>query len=257
MEMFVLLDALWRAKANIFTVIMPYYPYARQDRRKGEITNRTAVTAQLFPRLLQCAADKIPHACIVEPHDQHVEGFCPFPVDIIPVLHLFIKPLSALIPELEKASAASPDRGGYDRTTVVATLMQTPEGVSLINKRRLRPGESKAVQFTGDVHGRDVVTVDDMIDGAGSMVESVRILKEQGAKRVIACAVHGLLSGQALERIMTCDVEKVIVTDTLEHRPEVLACPKIQVISVAHLIASAIQILATGESVRDLGRPEP
>ncbi|HPN15139.1 MAG TPA: ribose-phosphate pyrophosphokinase [bacterium] len=254
MAILALLDALRRANAKIETLVLPYIPYARQDRRKGERTDRTAITAELFPRLLTCAAPQLPHVCALEPHDVHIEGFFQCPFDRIPVIHEFVHPIKEIYRGSDKIVVVSPDRGGWERVSALATMLGTEQPIAWIDKRRLKPGEAKAHQLVGEVADCDAVLVDDMIDTAGSMCEAARIMREEGARRVIACVVHGLFSGPALERIQNSDFEQVLVTSSVEQRPEVLACDKIRAIPVGGLLAKAIQRHVAGESLRELGK---
>lgn len=255
-ETLVLLDALKRADAKIDALILPYLPYARQDRRRGEETDRTAITAELFAQLLACAAP-FRRVCCVEPHDVHIEGFFHCPFDRIPVIHVFVKPILELFTNPERICVVSPDRGGWERASALATALQSPRPIAWIDKRRLGPGKAKAHQLVGEVRDLDVALIDDMIDTAGSLCESVSILQEHGARRILACAVHGLFSGQALERLAQSGIETIFVTSSVEQRPEARAQKMIRVIPIGNLLAQAIHRLMAGESLRTLGRPRP
>lgn len=254
-ETLVLLDALRRADAEIEALILPYLPYARQDRRKGEVTDRTAITAELFARLLNCTAP-LRRVCAVEPHDVHIEGFFQCPFDRIPVLQVFVEPVLKIFTDPERICVVSPDRGGWERASAFATALQTPRPIAWIDKRRPRPGEAKAHQLVGEVKGLDVVLMDDLIDTAGSLCESAAILERHGAARTLACAVHGLFSDQAVERIEKSGIERIFVSSSVKQKPVVLANQRFQVIPLGDLLAQAIHRLLEGESLRSLGHPK-
>jgi len=255
MQTLVLLDALNHAGADIEALILPYSPYARQDRRKGRTTNRTAITARLFAKFLTCAAPC--PVCVVEPHTTYIEGFHDCLVDSIPVLHVFVEPVRRLLPDANKICVVSPDKGGVDRASALATHLQTPNPTAFIDKRRTAPNQAKALQVVGEIKGLDVVIVDDMIDTAGSLDEAVNILLKAGAGRIVVCAVHGLFSGPAVERIQNSRAERVFITSSVAQKPAALACDKIQVIPIGGLLARAIHRLMAGESLRGLSPSKP
>lgn len=254
METFVLLDALNRADANVDVLLLPYFPYARQDRRKGEKTDRTAISAVLFVALLKVAAP-IGRVCAVEPHDAHIEGsFFRPSFDRVPVIHLFAEHVKWLCPDTDSIVVVSPDRGGWERASALASAIGTPRPIAWVDKRRPAPGEVKVHQLIGDVKDMDVVIVDDMIDTAGSLVKAAEVLTEQGAKKIVACAVHGLFNRDAIKRIEHSRIERVIVTNSVEQKPAAISCRKIRVIPIGELLAQAVRILETGESLRSLGK---
>jgi ribose-phosphate pyrophosphokinase len=253
MEMFVLLDALKRADAEIEVLILPYLPYARQDRRRGETTDRTAITAELFARFLNQAASC--RVCVVEPHTVYIEGFFDSPVDRIPVIHEFVPHIKQAFTETEKICVVSPDRGGWERASALANMLGTPHAIAWIDKRRTAPGEAKALQLVGEVKDLDAVLIDDMIDTAGSLCEAAETLHKEGARRILVCAVHGLFSGTALDKIGQSSVERIIVTSSVLQGQEVMKHPKIEVIPIGYLLAQAIHRLMAGESLRTLGKP--
>ncbi len=253
METFVMLDALKRADAKIDVLLLPYLPYARQDRRKGKATHRTSITAVLFAELLSKAAT-LNRVCAVEPHDVRIEGFFSCPFDSIPVIHLFVPYVKRLFPDMTNVCAVSPDRGGVERASILATYLGTPLPMAWIDKRRLAPGLAKAQQLVGDVRGRDVVMIDDMIDTAGSLIEAATMIADHGARRILACGVHGLFNGPAYDRIATSPIERVFVTSSLSPRCPTQSCAKIEVIPLGDLLAHAIHCLTSGESLRSLGK---
>jgi ribose-phosphate pyrophosphokinase len=254
MELFVLLDAIKRADAKIEILLLPYLPYARQDRRRGKETDRTAITAALFAHLIDTVAP-YRRGCFVEPHDDRIQGFFKRPFERIPVIHTFVEPILSIFDNPDKIVVVSPDRGGFERASALATMLGTPHAIAWVDKRRTGPGEARALQLIGEVKDLDAVLVDDMIDTAGTLCEAVNKLREEGARRIVVCAAHGLFNGNALERIETCGLEKIFVTSSVAQKPETLACGKVKVIPIGALLASAIHRLLAGESLRALGKP--
>jgi len=255
METLVLLDALKRADAEIEALILPYLPYARQDRRKGETTDRTSITSALFADMLACAAPC--RVYVVEPHAICIEGFFAGPMDRIPVIHVFVEPLRRRLTDPQKICVVSPDRGGWERASALATLLGTSHPIAWIDKRRSAPGKAKAYQLVGDVAGLDVVLVDDMIDTAGSICQALTVLKEADARRLLVCAVHGLFSHPALERLSQSPVEHIFVTSSVAQKSAVLDSPLIEVVPIGGLLASAVDHFMAGESLRTLNQITP
>lgn len=252
-ELFVLLDALKRADAKIEVLILPYLPYARQDRRRGKDTDRTAITAALFAHLLDEVAP-YRRGCFVEPHDARIEGFFKRPFERIPVIHVFADPILKIFDDPGKIVAVSPDRGGFERASALATMLGTPHPIAWVDKRRTGPGEAKALQLVGEVKDLDAVLIDDMIDTAGTLCEAVDKLREEGARRIVVCAAHGLFNGQAIERIEKSGLERIFVTSSVAQKPAALNCRKITTIPIGGLLAGAIHRLLAGESLRELGK---
>lgn len=254
MELFVLLDALTRADAKIEIVIIPYLPYARQDRRRGKDTDRTAISAALFAHLLDRVAP-YRRGCFVEPHDARIEGFFKRPFERIPVIHVFVEPIRRVFDDSEKIVVVSPDRGGFERASALAGMLGSPHPIAWVDKRRTGPSEAKALQLVGEVKDLDAVLIDDMIDTAGTLCEAVTKLREEGARRIAVCAVHGLFNGTALERIGQSDIDRIFVTSSVAQKPGTDKRAQITVIPIGGLLAQAIHRLLAGESLREMGKP--
>lgn len=245
MEYFVVLDALKRASANEITAVMPYYGYARQDRK---VAPRAPITAKCVAQLIKTAgADRL---VVVDLHSSQIQGFFDGPFD-----HLFAIPTLARSWREEHGQGddyvvVSPDAGGVERARAFAKRLKC--SIAIIDKRRTNPNEAKAIHLIGDVEGKTAIVLDDMIDTAGTLCQSVDSLLKNGAKRAFAVATHPVLSGPAVSRITESGLEKVWVTDTIPLRPEAQACPKIKVVSVAPLIAEAIKRINSKDSVSAL-----
>ena len=245
MELFILMDALRRASAAHITAVIPYYGYARQDRK---VAPRAPISAKLMADLLTTAgADRV---VSVDLHAAQIQGFFNVPVD-----HLFA------IPTLARAwresagfgegfVAVSPDAGGVERTRAFAKRVECP--IAIIDKRRTAPNEAKALHVIGDVRDKTAIIIDDMVDTAGTLTQAVDSLYKNGAKRVFAVATHPVLSGPAISRIMESKLEKIWVTDTIPLSEAARNCGKIEVISVASLLAEAIKRIHGNDSVSSL-----
>lgn len=245
MELFILMDALRRASASSITAVIPYYGYARQDRK---VAPRAPISAKLMADLITTAgADRV---VSVDLHAAQIQGFFNVPVD-----HLFA------IPTLARAwreslgfgddfVAVSPDAGGVERTRAFAKRVECP--MAIIDKRRSGPNEAKALHLIGDVRDKTAVIIDDMIDTAGTLTQAVDSLYKNGAKRVFAVATHPVLSGPAISRIVESRLEKIWVTDTIPLSEAAKNSGKIEVISVAPLLAEAIKRIDGNDSVSSL-----
>jgi len=247
-ELLVIADALMRASVKSITVVMPYYGYARQE-RKGK--KRKPITASLIARLLQ--QGNIHRLMCIEIHAGAIQGFFNCPMD-----HLYTSPV--LIPELEKLRLdkpviLSPDAGGMERAVVYARKLGGDP--AMIYKKRSRANQSEALAILGDVNHRVVVIVDDMIDTAGSLVNAAKLALGEGAEKVFACATHAVFSGPAISRITASPIEKVIVTNTIQLSSEALACEKIQCVSVAELIATGMDKIYNRGSITSMFPEHP
>lgn len=245
MELFMILDALKRASAAEITLVMPYYGYARQDRK---VAPRAPISAKCVAELVKTAgADRL---VVVDLHAPQIQGFFDGPVD-----HLFAIPTMARAWREkmgwgEEFVTVSPDAGGVERTRAFAKRIECP--IAIIDKRRSGPNEAKAFNLIGDVKGKTAIILDDMIDTAGTLVQAVDSLLKNGAKRVFAVATHPLLSGPAISRLTESGVEEVWVTDTVPLQDEAKACSKIKVVSVAPVVAEAIRRIYSYDSVSAL-----
>jgi ribose-phosphate pyrophosphokinase len=243
MELLIMCDALRRASAASITAVIPYYGYARQDRKSAP---RTPITAKLVADLLLAAG--VTRVVAMDLHAGQIQGFFNIPFD-----HLFAKPV--LVDELRKtfdstAVFVSPDAGGVERARAFSKRLNA--GLAIIDKRRERANESEVMHLIGDVEGKDCIIVDDMIDTAGTLAGAARALAKEGAKRVVACATHGILSGPAIQRINESPLSEVIVSDTVPLSADAKACPKIRQVSIARLLGEAIKRIHSSDSVSSL-----
>jgi ribose-phosphate pyrophosphokinase len=242
MELLILIDALKRASARRITAVLPYYGYARQDRK---VSPRAPISAKLVADLITTAgASRI---LTVDLHAGQIQGFFNIPVD-----HLFAAPV--VLDYLKKIKndvvVVSPDAGGVERARAYAKRLNT--SLAIIDKRRESPNVSQVMNIIGDVTGMSAVLVDDLVDTGGTLVRAAYALMEKGAKAVYACCTHPVLSGQAVEFLMESPIEEMIVTDTIPLREEAKDCPKIKVLSISSLLAEAIRRIYEDESVSDL-----
>jgi ribose-phosphate pyrophosphokinase len=243
METFVMIDAFKRASAERITAVMPYYPYARQDWKDRP---RVAITARLVADLLEAAGAN--RVLTMDLHSPQIQGFFSIPVDNLtaaPVLVQYIRDL-----KLKDLTIVSPDAGGVGRARVFAKRLKA--NLAIIDKRRPAPNVARVLHVIGEVKDRDVVIVDDMVDTAGTLVQSVEALVEKGARRVFAACTHPVLSGEARVRIENSRLEKIIVTNTIPLNDSTPSSEKILVLSVASLFGEAIHRISRGSSVSSL-----
>ncbi len=242
-ELLIMLDAIKRSSATRVTAVLPYYGYARQDKKDAP---RVPITAKLVADLImQAGADRI---LTMDLHAPQIQGFFNIPVD-----HLFAAPvvLEAIrelnIPDLV---IVSPDAGGVERARAIAKRLNA--GLAIVDKRRVGPNEAAVMHVIGDVVDKAVLILDDIIDTAGTLTHTVNSLVEQGAKRVLAAGVHGVLSGPALERIENCPVEQILVTDTTPLEDKLERCSKLRPLPIAPLLGEAIRRIHQNSSVSSL-----
>ncbi|HLR92244.1 MAG TPA: ribose-phosphate diphosphokinase [Atopostipes sp.] len=244
MELLIMIDALRRASAKIITAVIPYYGYARQDRKAQP---REPITAKLVANLLTTAgADRV---VTLDLHASQIQGFFDIPTD-----HLLGAPLLAswfLDNELSgnDVVVVSPDHGGATRARKLAEFLDSP--IAIVDKRRPKPNVSEVMSIIGDVKGKKAILVDDMIDTAGTIVNAAQALKDRGATEVYACATHGVFSPPAIERIKDSVIKTMVVTDSI-YLPEEKRLDKIELISVSELIGQAIQRIYEERSVSPL-----
>eukprot|EP00741_Cyanophora_paradoxa_P004343 tig00000792_g4217.t1 len=240
MELLVIIDALKRASAKRITAVLPYYGYGRQDRKAQP---RVPISAKLVADLVTVAGAH--RVVTLELHAGQIQGFFNIPVDHLyagPVIIDYIKEK-----DLQDIVVVSPDAGGMERARAVAKRLNA--GLAIIDKRRDGPNVAHFMHLVGEVKGKDCIVVDDMIDTAGTLCEAVQALKREGARRILACGIHALLSGPAIQRITAAPVEEIIVTNSIQLGPEKLACGKIKVLSIAQTLAEAIRRIHNEESV--------
>ncbi len=241
MECLILLDALKRASAYRINVVIPYYGYARQDRKTKA---REPITSKLVADLLTAAGAH--RVVAMDLHAGQIQGYFNIPVDhltAVPYLANYFKPI---VKDPEKFVVVSPDLGGVTRARQFANELNLP--ISIIEKRRPRPNVSEVMNIIGDIKGRDAILVDDIIDTAGTICQAAVALKKAGANNVYGCATHGVLSGPAIERIANSELEKFVITDTINLKDE-NKIEKIDIVSVAPLFADAIKRINSNTSV--------
>ncbi len=244
MELLILGDACKRSSAGRITAVMPYYGYARQDRK---VAPRAPISAKLVADLLSRAG--VDRVLTMELHAGQIQGFFDIPVD-----NLYSSArLSAHVDRelrLDNCVVVSPDAGGVERARAFAKRLKA--GLAIIDKRRSGPNVAEVMHLIGDVEGRTAILVDDMIDTAGTLCGAAKAVKDHGATKVYAVATHPVLSGPAVQRIKDSVLDRVFVTDTVPLRPEALACEKLDVVSVANIFAEAIRAIHHDDSVSRL-----
>ena len=242
-ELLIMIDALKRASAGRITVVVPYYGYARQDRKDRP---RVAISSKLVADLLTTAGAN--RALFMDLHAAQIQGFFNIPVDHMfasPVMVSYFRELN--LPDL---TVVSPDAGGVERARFFATKMQAP--LAIVDKRRTDLNVTEVMNVIGDVRGRTCLILDDIIDTAGTLVKTAEALLEQGAEKVYACATHAVLSGPAVERIKASKLEEVVVTNTVPLSEEAQQLSKIKVLSIAGLLGRAIESIHMETSVSTL-----
>ena len=243
MELFLMIDAAKRASADRITAVLPYYGYGRQDRKDKP---RVAISAKLVASLLERAgANRI---MALDLHAAQIQGFFDVPVDHLfsaPVMIEYFKPME--IPDL---TVVSPDPGGVERARAFGKRMNAP--LAIIDKRREKPNVAEVMNVVGEVEGRNCLMVDDLIDTAGTLVKGAEALLRQGARSVSACATHAVLSGPAVERIEASPLQEVVFTNSIPLLEDARRSSKIKSLSVAPLLARAIQSIHEETSVSSL-----
>ena len=246
MEMVIMADALKRASAKTITAVVPYYGYARQDRRVRSA--RVPITAKVVADMM--AGVGIDHMVTVDLHADQIQGFFKFPVDNIyastPMLEQFVD-----LSNCENMVVVSPDVGGVVRARAIAKRLNDRD-LAIIDKRRPEPNQSEVMHVIGDVAERDCVIVDDMVDTAGTLCAAAAALKKHGAKSVIAYATHAVLSGKAIENLNNSELDKLVVSDSIPLSKEAQACDRINVITLSGLLAETIERISTKRSVSSL-----
>ena len=244
MEIILMVDALKRASAERITACIPYFGYARQDRRPR--STRVAISARVIANILEgIGVDRV---LIMDVHADQIQGFFDIPVD-----NIYASPV--LLKDLQKKNyknllVVSPDIGGVVRARALAKRLECE--LSIIDKRRPRPNESEVINIIGNVEGRNCVIMDDMVDTAGTLTQAAEALKERGAKMVVAYCTHPVLSGPAVKRITASSLDELVVTDTIPLSDTARQCPKIRQLSCAELLAETLKRINTGDSVMSL-----
>jgi len=245
MELCVMADALRRASAGRITAVIPYFGYARQDRRVRSA--RVPITAKVVADMLTTVG--IDRVLTVDLHADQVQGFFDIPVDNVygtPIMLADIQ--KTLTNDREHLTIVSPDVGGVVRARAVAKLLCDSD-LAIIDKRRARANDSQVMHIIGDVAGKTCIIVDDMVDTAGTLCKAAAALKEHGAKKVLAYATHAVLSGPAVDNLMASDLDELVVTDTIPLKQAAIDSGKIRQLSLAPMLAEAVRRINNEESI--------
>ncbi len=245
MELLVMCDALQRSSVETITAVIPYFGYARQDRRPRSA--RVPISAKLVAKMIGCAG--IHRLLTVDLHADQIQGFFDIPVD-----NVYASPLllgDVWRQDYEKLLVVSPDVGGVVRARALAKRLDDMD-LAIIDKRRPRANEARVMNIIGDVEGRSCVLVDDLVDTAGTLCQAAAALKEHGALMVVAYCTHPVLSGAAVRNIQDSVLDELVVTDTIPLRSDAIACPKIRQLGVADMLAETIRRIMCKESVSSL-----
>jgi ribose-phosphate pyrophosphokinase len=246
MELLIMADALKRASAGSIVAVIPYYGYARQDRKSAP---RVPITAKLIADLIE--ASGVTRVVSMDMHAGQIQGFFNIPFD-----HLYAAPVMLehmrrrFDGEAQDVVIVSPDAGGVERARAYSKRLGSTLGI--VDKRRTKPNVAEIMNVIGEVQGKTAVLLDDMIDTAGTLTQAANALMDKGATKVYAYATHAVLSGPAVERITKSPIEEVVVTDTIQASPTAAACPKIRHLSVAPLLAEAIRRIHSADSLSSL-----
>ena len=246
MELLIIIDALKRASARVITAVIPYYGYARQDRK---VQPRSPITAKLTADLLVTAG--LDQIVSMDLHAGQIQGFFDVPVNHLyatPVIVRYLK--NKFKGKGENVVIVSPDAGGMERARAYANRLNA--GLAMADKRRPKPNVAEISYVIGDVKGKKAVILDDLVDTAGTATLAAKVLLREGAKSVSLCCTHGVLSGPSIERINESEFDEVIVTDTIPQHENSKNCDKLKVLSVANLLGESIRRVASGESISSL-----
>ena len=244
MELLLCIDALRRSSAKNITAVIPYFGYARQDRK---VVPRTSISAKLVSNLITNAGAH--RVLTVDLHAGQIQGFFDMPVDNLFTTPIFARYIRKNIKNKDLL-CVSPDAGGIERTRGLATKIKAD--LAIIDKRRPEPGKSKVMNIVGNVQGKDCIIVDDIIDSGGTIVNAADALVKKGAKNVYVFVTHAVLSGDAISKIQKSKVKKLIITDSIDNSKKIRKASKIEVLSIAQLMAEAIKRISNSTSVSGL-----
>ena len=245
MELLICIDALKRASARRITAVMPYFGYARQDRKTG---GRTPISAKLVANLItRAGADRV---LTMDLHSGQIQGFFDIPTDNLVSAPLLASDIKSHYQKTEELLIVSPDVGGVVRALAVASRLNAE--LAIVDKRRSGPGKSEVANIIGDVEGRRLILFDDIVDSAGTLCNAAQSLIDAGAVEVSAYVTHGVLSGAAYERVQNSVLKELVITDSIEATSQVVGASKVRVVSCAALIGEAIRRIANEESVSKL-----
>ena len=244
MELLLCIDALRRSSAKNITAVIPYFGYARQDRK---VVPRTSISAKLVSNLITNAGAH--RVVTVDLHAGQIQGFFDMPVDNLFTTPIFARYIRKNI-KSKNLICVSPDAGGIERTRGLATKIKAD--LAIIDKRRPEPGKSKVMNIVGDVQGKDCIIVDDIIDSGGTIVNAADALAKKGAKNIYVFVTHAVLSGDAISKLQKSKIKKLIITDSIDNSKKIRKASKIEVLSIAQLMAEAIKRISNSTSVSSL-----
>ena len=244
MELLLSIDALKRSSAKNITAVIPYFGYARQDRK---VVPRTSISAKLVSNLItQAGADRV---VTVDLHAGQIQGFFDIPVDNLFATPIFARHIKKKI-KSKKIICVAPDVGGTERARALGKLLNV--GLAIVDKRRPKPGQSQVMNVIGDVKDKTCIIVDDIIDSGGTIVNAAKALKARGAKEVYVYITHGVLSGDAVKKIKNSVIKNLVITDTIDNNEKTRNVKNIEVLSISALMGEAIKRISNSTSVSDL-----
>jgi ribose-phosphate pyrophosphokinase len=244
MELLLSIDALKRSSAKNITAVIPYFGYARQDRK---VVPRTSISAKLVSNLItQAGADRV---VTVDLHAGQIQGFFDIPVDNLFATPIFARHVKKKI-KSKKIICVAPDVGGTERARALGKLLNV--GLAIVDKRRPKPGQSQVMNVIGDVKDKTCIIVDDIIDSGGTIVNAAKALKARGAKEVYVYITHGVLSGEAVKKIKNSVIKNLVITDTIDNNEKTRNVKNIEVLSISALMGEAIKRISNSTSVSDL-----
>ena len=244
MELLLCIDALKRSSAKNITAVIPYFGYARQDRK---VAPRTSISAKLVSNLItKAGADRV---VTVDLHAGQIQGFFDIPVDNLFATPIFARHVKKKL-KIKNLICVSPDVGGVERTRALARKLDV--GIAIIDKRRPAPGKSQVMNVIGNVNNKTCIIIDDIIDSGGTIVNAAQALLNRGAKEVHVYITHGVLSGQAVERIKKSNIKKLVITDTIDNSGKLKKAKNIEILSISNLLGEAIKRISNSTSVSDL-----
>ncbi len=244
MELLLCIDALKRSSAKNITAVIPYFGYARQDRK---VVPRTSISAKMVSNLItKAGADRV---VTLDLHSGQIQGFFDIPVDNLFATPIFARHIKKKI-KSNNLICVAPDVGGTARARALGKMLNV--GLAIVDKRRPAPGKSQVMNVIGDVNNKTCIIVDDIIDSGGTIVNAAKILKEKGAKDVHVYVSHGVLSGSAVDKIKNSKIKNLVITDTIDNSKKVQKAKNIEILSISNLVGEAIKRISNSTSVSDL-----
>ena len=244
LEMLLCIDALKRSSAKNITAVIPYFGYARQDRK---VVPRTSISAKLVSNLItKAGADRV---VTVDLHAGQIQGFFDIPVDNLFATPIFYRHIKKRL-ELNNLVCVSPDIGGVERSRALGKLLDV--GLAIVDKRRPAPGKSKVMNIIGNVKNKVCIIVDDIIDSGGTIVNAAKKLKDKGAKEIHVYITHGVLSGEAVKKIKNSPIKNLVITDTIDNSKKINNVKNIEILSISNLLGEALKRISNSTSVSDL-----